>query len=439
MNNTLSIGELATIAGVTANVGCAAGDVSAINGTQMVIATGLSTTQFEFNATIPAATTRSCTVTSATVTPASNYLSAPVVDVSGTGNIFVGDSSANLYELTPAGAMAATALSLGDGYGTVNGGIHDGPIIDSTNQVGYVVMACSGNTVGEVNATNAALVQFTFSSSTLTAGPVAGLDTNAQEGCTVAGYPTYDPTPDYRYYVLGIGSATAASNGEIIAAASGSGGQQLKTFQFVGSALQTTPEGTPQFSATGPSPLSPLTEFYNSQAFTVTGLTATTTVVTITAANTLAASDTVTLSDVAVSAANNCTSADVTALDGGTFTVATASATQFTFAATGLTATTGAGCTVTGATAGADYLFVGANQQPSAVYSFLLPGGAIGGAYASSNTTDPAGGTSAIVVDNDSSSGQASSLYFGTLATSTGICGSSAAYCAIKLTQAALQ
>ena len=52
----------------------------------------------------------------------------------------------------------------------------------------------------------------------------------------------------------------------------------------------------------------------------------TATVVTVTAANTLAASDTVTLSDVAVSAANNCTSADVTALDGGTFTVATASA-----------------------------------------------------------------------------------------------------------------
>jgi hypothetical protein len=439
VNNTLSIGELATIAGVTSSGGCAAGDVSAINGTQMVMATGLSTTQFEFAATIPAATSSSCTVTNATVTPASNYLSAPVVDVSGTGNIFVGDSSANLYELTPAGATAATALSLGNGYGTVNGGIHDGPIIDSTNQVGYVVTACSGNTVGETNATNAALVQFSYTSSTLTLGVVAGLDTNAQEGCSVAGYPTYDPTPDYRYYVLGIGSATAASNGEIIAATSGSGGQQLKTFQFVGSTLQATPEGTPQFSATGPSPLSPLTEFYNSQAFTVTGVTATTTVVTVTAANTLAANDTVTLSNVAASAANNCTSTDVTALNGGTFTVATASATQFTFAATGLAATTGAGCIVTGATAGADYLFVGANQEPSAVYSFFLPGGAIGGAYASRNTTDPAGGTSAIIVDNDSTSGQASSLYFGTLATSTGICGSSAAYCAIKVTQGALQ
>jgi hypothetical protein len=55
------------------------------------------------------------------------------------------------------------------------------------------------------------------------------------------------------------------------------------------------------------------------------------------------------------------------------------------------------------------------------------------------NTTDAAGGTSGMVVDNDSTGGQASSIYFGTLATSTTICGSTAAYCAVKLTQAALQ
>ncbi len=48
------------------------------------------------------------------------------------------------------------------------------------------------------------------------------------------------------------------------------------------------------------------------------------------------------------------------------------------------------------------------------------------------------GGTSAIVIDNVSASAQASSLYFTTLATSTTICGGTAAYCAIKLTQAGL-
>ena len=44
-----------------------------------------------------------------------------------------------------------------------------------------------------------------------------------------------------------------------------------------------------------------------------------------------------------------------------------------------------------------------------------------------------------MIVDNDSTAGQASSIYFGTLATSTTICGTTAAYCAVKLTQAALQ
>lgn len=50
-----------------------------------------------------------------------------------------------------------------------------------------------------------------------------------------------------------------------------------------------------------------------------------------------------------------------------------------------------------------------------------------------------AGGTSDMALDNDSTSGQASSLYFGTLATSTTICGTTAAYCAVKLSQAGLQ
>jgi hypothetical protein len=55
------------------------------------------------------------------------------------------------------------------------------------------------------------------------------------------------------------------------------------------------------------------------------------------------------------------------------------------------------------------------------------------------NTTDAVGGTSAIIVDNDSTAGQASSIYFGTLATSTTVCGNTAAFCAVKLTQSGLQ
>jgi hypothetical protein len=198
--NSLGIGELVTISGVTTNAGnmCTAADVAAINGTQTVIAAGLSAAKFEFNATILSATTgMGCTVTGATVTPGSNYLSSPTVDVGGTGNIFVGDSSANLYELTSAGATAAPSLSLGE---NLNGGIRDGAIIDSTNAVGYVVTACStGTTGGETDTTNSALIQFSFTSTTLTKLAAAGLDSGANQACSVAGFPIYDATPDARY------------------------------------------------------------------------------------------------------------------------------------------------------------------------------------------------------------------------------------------------
>ena len=446
--NTLGIGELVTVAGVAANgAHCSVADAAAINGTHTVIAAGLSGTKFEFNATIPTATTApGCTVTGAAVTPGSNYLSAPVVDVSGTGNIFVSDSSANLYALTSAGATAAPALSVGE---NLNGGIRDGAIIDSTNAVGYVVTACStGTTGGETDTTNSALIQFKFTSSTLTKVAAAGLDSGANQACTVAGFPMYAPTPDARYFALGIGGAAAANNGEIIAASSGTGGQQIKTFQFVGSVLQTAPEGgdKPQLG-TGASVIAPLTEFFNTHEFTVTGVTATPTVVTVTAANTLAVNDMVAISGVAANAGNGCTAADVAAINGGLQTVASANSTQFTFDATIPSATTGPGCTVTGATAagGPDFMFMGVNQNPAELYSFLVPAGVLVPGLdnpptpAATNTADVAGGTSGIIVDNDSTAGQASSVYFGTLATSTTICGSSAAYCAVKLTQAALQ
>jgi hypothetical protein len=453
VNNSLSIGELVSIAGVASNgTHCSAADAAAINGIQTAAST--SATQFTFNATISTATTApGCNVANATVVPGSNFLSAPVVDVGDTGNIFVGDSSSNLYELTPAGVVEAT-IALGvngtTDFGAINGGIRDGTIIDSTNGVGYVVTACNPNTTGEQDTGitgNTGLVQFTFTSTTMTAVVYAGLDTGANQSCSVAGYPNYAPTPDQRYYALGISSATAANNGEIIGATSGTGGQQLKELQFVSSTMQTTPpnDDKPQLG-TNASPISPLTEFFNSQVFTVTGVTATTTVVTVTAANTLVANDLVTLSGVAVNTADDCTAADVAAINGGVQTVVSATATNFTFDATIPTATTGAGCTVTGASAtgGPDYLFVGVNENPTAVYTFLLPSSLLVASgdtppSVATNTTDVAGGTSAIIVDNDSTAGQASSIYFGTLATSTTICGTTAAYCAVKLTQAGLQ
>jgi hypothetical protein len=217
--------------------------------------------------------------------------------------------------------------------------------------------------------------------------------------------------------------------------------------QFVSSTMQVTPPNNdkPQLG-TNASPISPLTEFYNTQVFTVSGVTASTTVVTVTANNTLAANDLVTLSGVAANPGNNCTAADIAVINGGIQTVVSATATNFTFDATIPTATTGTGCTVTGATAtgGPDYLFLGVNENPAAAYTLLLPNSLLVASgdppvITATNTTDAAGGTSAIIVDNNSTSGQASSIYFGTLATSTTICGTTAAYCAVKPTQSALQ
>jgi hypothetical protein len=452
VTNSLSIGELVTISGETNGAnGCGTADQAALNAIQTVVSA--SATQFTFNGTnLNQTTGTGCSTIGVTIVPGSDFLSVPVVDVGNSGNIFVGDSSSNLYELTPAGATAATALALGVNGGTnlgaINGGIRDGTIIDSTNEVGYVVTACNPNTTGEGDTGttgNTGLVQFKFTSNTLTAVVSAGLDTGANQSCTTAGFPNYAPTPDQRYYALGISSATAANNGEIIGATSGTGGQQLKELQFVSSTMQAAPQNNdkPQMG-TNPSPISPLTEFYNSQVFNLTGVTASITVVTVTANNTLAANDLVTLSGVAAN--TNCTAADIAAINGGIQTVVSATATSFTFDATIPTATSGAGCTVTGATAtgGPDYLFVGVNENPSAVYTLLLPSSLLVGSgvapnTVATNTTDAVGGTSAIIVDNDSTASQASSIYFGTLATSTTVCGNTAAYCAVKLTQSGLQ
>ncbi|MGA8216472.1 MAG: hypothetical protein WB799_22990, partial [Candidatus Sulfotelmatobacter sp.] len=269
--NSLSIGELVTIAGVTANgTHCSTADATAINGTQIPVTA--SAAQLTFDAAIPSATTGAgYTVTGATVTQGSNFLSSPVVDVGNTGDIFIGDSSSNFYEITSAGVIEATlalGVSGGTNQGMINGGIRDGAILDSTNSVGYVVSACSPNTSaasGETDtgtARNPGLVQFKFTSNTLTSVTITGLDSGANQSCTTAGFPLYAPTPDNRYFTLGIGSATEADNGEIIGASTGTGGQQLKPFSFVSSVLQPAPLGKPQLGD-DPSVMSPLTEFYN--------------------------------------------------------------------------------------------------------------------------------------------------------------------------------
>ncbi|MGA8367566.1 MAG: hypothetical protein ACLQMT_08430 [Candidatus Acidiferrales bacterium] len=89
-----------------------------------------------------------------------------------------------------------------------------------------------------------------------------------------------------------------------------------------------------------------------------------------------------------------------------------------------------------------NYLFFGEGLSGNfgRLYGYTISGTTATGISGSPLTYPTAtGGTSAIVIDNVSSDAQASSLYFTTLATSTTVCGATAAYCAIKLTQSALQ
>ena len=93
-------------------------------------------------------------------------------------------------------------------------------------------------------------------------------------------------------------------------------------------------------------------------------------------------------------------------------------------------------------TSSTDYLFFGEGLAGSfgSLYGFTLGSGTVTAIMGSPITYPSAtGGTSAIVMDNVSSVSQASSIYFTTLATSTTVCGSTSAYCAVKLTQAGLQ
>lgn len=117
------------------------------------------------------------------------------------------------------------------------------------------------------------------------------------------------------------------------------------------------------------------------------------------------------------------------------------STTKFTFTST-QSGTITSGCGVGSATAVGptqDYLSF-STTTPAELYTFTLPvAGATNWNAATTNSADAIGGTSAIIVDNDSSGGQASSIYFGTLGTSTTLCGSGTNYCAVKVTQAALQ
>lgn len=364
--------------------------------------------------------------------PAEAELSSPVVDVSGTGNIFVGDSYNNLYNVSAAGTNEAT-LVIGGSNDDTAGGVRADLIIDSTNAVGYAVIGCNG--IGSD------LNQFSFTSTSLASKENSG--TLDSEGCSGPA-PMYDPTPDNNYFTKGISSATEANNGELLVCYAQSGNMSLNQYGFTSGAMSTTAEYDNEFIAQGGAyECSPLTEFYGKDvSYAISAVAQSGTTVTVTtAANAFVTGQMAVIAGVTADTGDACTSAMAGAINGEqTITVVSPTEIQFTSTQTGTTA--GTGCSLSAATAVGptqDYLFFGINYTAPEAYTFTLPLTSATQAATATNTADATGGTSGMIVDNDSTDGEASSIYFGTEAASTSLCGTTAAYCAVKVTQGALQ
>jgi hypothetical protein len=359
-------------------------------------------------------------------------LSSPVVDVSGTGHIFFGDSDGHLYNYTAAGASAAAAIPVGGVLSATAHGVRDAPIVDSTNAVGYAVTGCNG--------TDSELMQFGFTTgATLTSKAASTLDA---EGCTGAAQ-LYAPTVDNNYFSKGISSATAANNGEVDVCYAHSGHIAINQYQFTSGTMGTTAQYDNEFIAHGGAyECSPLAELYSKDvAYTPTALTQSGFTVTVTTAtNAFVNGQVVTIAKVAAGT-GGCTAGAVAGINAEQ-TITVTSGTVFTFTSpVSATITTGQ-CTLTSSSATGptqDYMFFATNYTTPEAYTFTLPITGTAQAATATNTTSVTGGTSGMAVDNVSTSGQAASIYFGTLATSTTVCGTTAAYCAVKLTQALLQ
>ena len=357
-----------------------------------------------------------------------NLLNSPVVDVGGTGHVFIGDSLSNVFAYTPAGVIVGTSQSIGNG---TEGGIHDAAIVDSTNSKVYFTTNCSA--AGGTQQ----LAQIPFSATGF--GTAIKTTVTTGSGCTVAS-PQYALMPDNLYYTAGINSATEANNGHVVLCYEGTTSVHLAQFEFKSGALQTTAQFNDSSFVPTAHSCSPITEFYGDDvAYTpLAALTQTGTTVTVTtAANLFVSGQVVTIAGVAAGT-GGCTAAAVAAINREQ-TVTVISSTKFSFTSE-VSATIASGaCRLTGSSAtgpAKDYLFFG-TSQPS-VWTFTLPMTS-NTQTGVSNTTSATGGTSGMVVDNDSTAGQASSIYFSTQATSTTQCGTTAAYCAVKLTQAGLQ
>jgi hypothetical protein len=354
-------------------------------------------------------------------------LGSPVVDVGNTGNVFVLSEGAQtrLYNISSGGGVAGY-IALG--YDDLQ--FDDGPIVDSTNEVGYAAAGCNdGNGLG-----NSILDQFSIAA---VGNPELLATANLSAAQCTSGLAIFSPTPDQNYFTAGISSSTPGDNGELLVANDGTSNSDLAQFQFTSGIMSTTAEYTDTDGGgfgSGHTFL-PLTEFYgDDQAYAIGTVAQSGNTVTVTtAANAFVSSQAVVISGIGAGT-GGCTGSAANAIDGEQAIVVTSSTTfTFTSAANATIGGANGSCTLTSALATGptqDYLFF-ATTQPE-VFAFDLPLASAAQSAAATNATSVELSTGGIIVDNDSDDGQASSIYFVTSET----CGAGA--CAVKLTQAGL-
>ena len=361
--------------------------------------------------------------------PGGVELYSPVVDGGNTGNIFITGSAtlAELFELTSDGTLQEVIP-----LGLASSASGDGPVLDSTNKVGYAVTDCANSTSTGV------LVQFSTASVGMPVLATVDLGSNSCHH-----YPVFNATTDNNYFTKGISSSTPSDNGELLVAYYGPLGGSLAQFQFTSGVLNATPEYVNTYNGgfNNNKTFSPLTEFYgNDQAYPLGGISQSGNTVTVsTTANAFVSNQVVVISGVQAGT-GGCTTAAANSIDGEqTVTVTSPTSFAFTSAANATIGGAHGICNLTGALATGptqDYLFFASTYSSSEMFAFDLPLTSATQLPASTNSTSISFGTGGIIVDNDSSDDQASSIYFETSGTTLG-CGTTSS-CAVKLTQSGL-
>ena len=358
-------------------------------------------------------------------------LSGPIVDVGNTDDIFVEDAPGQrVYRVTSSGVSDGyTSIGFGSEYGQ-----NDAVIVDSTNAVGFAASPCN-----EESGTYPEIVQF----STLgTGGPVVQSTATLSGGCVTA---IFSPTPDNNYFTEGISSDIPGNNGELLVAYGNSSVTgNLAQLQFTSGILNTTAEYTDNDSGSfgAGSVFTPLTEFYgDDQAYAIGTVTQNGNTATVTTTMNLFVTNQVVVMSGIAAGTGGCTSSAANAINGEQ-TITVNSPTSFTFTSP-VNATIGGAngnCNLTGSLATGptkDYLFFGLFKTTlEEALAFDLPLTSATQTQAATNTTSVGVYTSAMTIDNDSSDGQASSIYFTTEDSSSGC--AIGATCAVKLTQAGL-